>query len=225
MEQVHEIHEAAVSARRGHGAPFQHCLFSATMPRDMVEVSDQFLVNPIRILLKPDELTLEGLSQFYVDMGTESGDCKTEALLDLYERLTIGQAMIYCNTRSHVSALTRLMQDNDFAVSSMHADMCPEERERVLRDFRCGQTRVLVCTDLLARGIDIQQVSLVINFDFPTSQESYLHRVGRSARFGRKGVAVSFLAPSQRGLMRDIENHYKVDIQEMPQPESIQTYL
>ena len=169
----------------------QCTIFSATMPLDVLEVTSKFMRDPIRILVKKDELTLEGIKQFYIAITRE--EWKLETLCDLYSTLTITQAIIYCNTRRKVDWLTEQMQARDFTVSSMHGDMDQRERDLIMREFRSGSSRVLITTDLLARGIDVQQVSLVINYDLPTNRENYIHRIGRSGRFGRKGVSINFI--------------------------------
>jgi len=192
----------------------QVALFSATMPMEVLEVTDRFMREPVRILVKRDELTLEGIKQFYV--AVEQEEWKLDTLCDLYETLTITQAIIYCNTRRKVDWLTEKMQARDFTVSAMHGDMDQRERELILREFRSGSSRVLITTDLLARGIDVQQVSLVINYDLPTNRENYIHRIGRSGRFGRKGVAINFLTSGDVRYLRDIEQFYNTQIEEMP---------
>jgi len=192
----------------------QVALFSATMPSEVLEVTSRFMRDPIRILVKRDELTLEGIKQFYI--AVEREEWKLETLCDLYGTLTITQAIIYCNTRRKVDWLTQKMQERDFAVSAMHGDMDQRERDLIMREFRSGASRVLITTDLLARGIDVQQVSLVINYDLPTNRENYVHRIGRSGRFGRKGVAINFLTLGDVRFLRDIEEFYATEISEMP---------
>jgi len=192
----------------------QVCLFSATMPLDVLDVTERFMRDPVRILVKKDELTLEGIKQFYIAVDKE--EWKLDTLCDLYETLTITQAIIYCNTRRKVDWLRDQMQERDFTVSCMHGDMDQREREIIMREFRSGSSRVLITTDLLARGIDVQQVSLVINFDLPTNRENYIHRIGRSGRFGRKGVAINFLTDGDVRYLRDIESFYNTQIVEMP---------
>jgi len=192
----------------------QVCLFSATMPDEILEISERFMRDPVRILVKRDELTLEGIKQFYISVERE--DWKLDTLCDLYETLTITQAIIYCNTRRKVDWLTDKMQQRDFTVSSMHGDMTGPERELIMKEFRSGSSRVLITTDLLARGIDVQQVSLVINYDMPANRENYIHRIGRSGRFGRKGVAINFVTVEDTRTMREIEAFYHTTIEEMP---------
>nr|BAN65202.1 eukaryotic translation initiation factor 4A, putative [Babesia bovis] len=193
---------------------FRVALFSATMPNEILELTTKFMRSPKRILVKKDELTLEGIKQFYVMIDKE--EYKFDTLCDLYESVTITQAIIYCNTRRKVDMLTSKMQERDFTVSSMHGDMSQNERDLIMREFRSGSTRVLITTDLLARGIDVQQVSLVINYDLPMSPDNYIHRIGRSGRFGRKGVAINFLTPMDVECMKNIENYYNTQIEEMP---------
>lgn len=192
----------------------QVCLFSATMPPEILDLTSKFMRDPVHILVKKDELTLEGIRQFYVAIERE--EWKLETLCDLYETLTISQAIIYCNLRRKVDFLAEKLAKRDFTVSVMHADLDQKERDLVMREFRSGSTRVLISTDLLARGIDVQQVSLVLNFDLPQSMENYLHRIGRSGRFGRKGVAINFVTKSDVRAMREIEHFYNTQVEELP---------
>jgi len=192
----------------------QVCLFSATMAPEILDLTSKFMRDAVRILVKKDELTLEGIRQFYV--AIEKEEWKLDTLCDLYETLTITQAIIYCNTRRKVDFLTDQLHKRDFTISSMHADLDQKERDLVMREFRSGSSRVLVSTDLLARGIDVQQVSLVINYDLPQNMENYLHRIGRSGRFGRKGVAINFVTNQDVRAMKDIEKYYHTQIEEMP---------
>ncbi|KAK5576086.1 hypothetical protein RB653_007224 [Dictyostelium firmibasis] len=188
-------------------------LFSATMTDETLGITSKFMQNPVSILVKKDELTLEGIRQFYVNVGIEQG--KFEVLTDLYETLSITQSVIFCNTRRKVDWLTNKMTEQKFTVSSTHGDQ--KDRDGILQAFRSGATRVLITTDLLARGIDVQQVSLVINFDLPTNIENYIHRIGRSGRFGRKGVAINFITDAERGQIDELSRHYNTYIAEMPQ--------
>jgi len=192
----------------------QVVLLSATMPQDVLEVTTRFMRNPIRILVKKEELTLEGIRQFYVDVEKE--EWKLDTLCDLYETLTITQAVIFCNTKRKVDWLTDKMQTRDFTVSAMHGEMQQKERDVIMREFRSGSSRVLITTDLLARGIDVQQVSLVINYDLPTNRENYIHRIGRGGRFGRKGVAINFVTGDDQRNLQDIETFYNTQVEEMP---------
>ena len=192
----------------------QVVLLSATMPQDVLEVTTKFMRDPIRILVKKQELTLEGIKQFYI--AVEKEEWKLDTLSDLYETVTITQAVIFCNTRRKVDWLTDKLTARDFTVSAMHGDMEQTQRDVIMKEFRSGSSRVLIATDLLARGIDVQQVSLVINYDLPTNRENYIHRIGRGGRFGRKGVAINFVTADDVRMMREIEQFYSTQIEEMP---------
>jgi translation initiation factor 4A len=192
----------------------QVVLLSATMPAEVMEVTTKFMRDPIRILVKKDELTLEGIKQFYV--AVEKEEWKLDTLCDLYETVTITQAVIFCNTRRKVDWLTEKLTAREFTVSAMHGDMEQGQREVIMKEFRSGSSRVLIATDLLARGIDVQQVSLVINYDLPSNKENYIHRIGRGGRFGRKGVAINFVTADDTRMLREIEQFYSTQILEMP---------
>ena len=192
----------------------QVVLVSATLPVEVLEMTSKFMTDPIRILVKRDELTLEGIKQFFV--AVEKEEWKFDTLCDLYDTLTITQAVIFCNTKKKVDWLTEKMRANNFTVSAMHGDMPQKERDAIMGEFRGGTTRVLITTDVWARGIDVQQVSLVINYDLPFNRENYIHRIGRSGRYGRKGVAINFVKADDVGVLRDIEQYYSTQIDEMP---------
>eukprot|EP00276_Gloeochaete_wittrockiana_P013676 CAMPEP_0184331144 /NCGR_PEP_ID=MMETSP1089-20130417/448_1 /TAXON_ID=38269 ORGANISM="Gloeochaete wittrockiana, Strain SAG46.84" /NCGR_SAMPLE_ID=MMETSP1089 /ASSEMBLY_ACC=CAM_ASM_000445 /LENGTH=392 /DNA_ID=CAMNT_0026653855 /DNA_START=65 /DNA_END=1243 /DNA_ORIENTATION=+ len=189
-------------------------LFSATMPGEALEMTQKFMNNPTRILVKRDELTLEGIKQFYVMIDRE--EYKFDTLCDLYETLSITQSVIFCNTRRKVDELTEKMRGKDFTVSATHGETAQQERDVIMHEFRTGSSRVLITTDLLARGIDVQQVSLVINYDLPRNIENYIHRIGRSGRFGRKGVAINFVTKNDVRDLKDIADHYQTQVEEMP---------
>ncbi len=188
----------------------QCCIFSATMPKEVLEVTEKFMRDPI--LVKNEELPLEGIRQFFV--GIDKEEYKLECLCDLYKNLTIIKAIIYCNTRRRVDWLTDKMKSRDFTVSSMHGDMEQRERDANMKEFRSGSSRVLVTTDLsVARGIDVQQVSVIINYDLPINREDYKHRIGRFGQFGRKGTSINFILDSDMRYMRDIEHFYNTQIE------------
>jgi len=192
----------------------QVALFSATMPNEILQLTERFMRNPVRILVKKEELTLDGIRQYFV--AVEKEEYKLATLCDLYESITITQAIIYCNARRKVDWLTDKMKQADFTVSAMHGEMDQSQRELIMKEFRSGSTRVLITTDLLARGIDVQQVSLVINYDLPLNRENYIHRIGRSGRFGRKGTAINFVTDEDEQTLRDIEQFYNTKIDELP---------
>jgi len=193
----------------------QIALFSAAMPNDILSLTKHFMRDPKKILVKSEDLTLEGISQYYI--AVEKEDWKMEVLLDLYSNLDINQALIYCNTKKRVLELEENMNKNDFTVSAMHGEMDQIKRDTIMKEFRTGATRVLITTDLLARGIDVQQVGLVINYELPYKKENYIHRIGRAGRFGRKGVAINFVLPNDAKFIREIQDHYNTQIEEMPQ--------
>ncbi|CAN8270287.1 unnamed protein product [Cochlearia groenlandica] len=192
----------------------QVCLVSATLPHEILEMTSKFMTEPVKILVKRDELTLEGIKQFFV--AVEKEEWKFDTLCDLYDTLIITQAVIFCNTKRKVDWLSEKMRTYNFTVSSMHGDMPQKERDEIMNQFRSGENRVLITTDVWARGIDVQQVSLVINYDLPNNRELYIHRIGRSGRFGRKGVAINFVKSDDIKILRDIEQYYSTQIDEMP---------
>eukprot|EP01083_Nonionella_stella_P136633 415871_1 len=192
----------------------QVALFGATMPPEILQLTNKFMRNPIKIALQNQELPLEGIKRFYV--AVEKEDYKLATLYDLYESITITQAIIFCNTRRKVMWLTDKMKQNDFTVSAIHGDMYQKERELIMREFRSGCTRVLIATDLLSRGIDVYTMSLVINYDLPMNRETYLHRMGRCGRYGRKGVSIDFVADEDEPKMRDIEKFFNLKLEELP---------
>jgi len=190
-------------------------LFSATMPEEMLEISKKFLRNPVRILVKKEQLTLEGIQQFYLMIDKD--EWKFEALCELYDQMNVGQSIVYCNKKQRVEDLAKAMIKNDFQVAYMHGGMDQDERTRVMNGFRHSESRVLITTDLLARGIDVQGVNVVINFDIPHVRENYIHRIGRSGRYGRKGVALNFVTPRESEQLEAIESHYGTSITELPE--------
>lgn len=192
----------------------QVVLLSATMPGDVLEVTTKFMRNPIRILVKKDELTLEGIKQFYINVEEE--DYKYDCLSDLYDSISVTQAVIFCNTRRKVEELTQRLVADNFTVSAIYSDLPQQQRDTIMKEFRTGSSRILISTDLLARGIDVQQVSLVINYDLPTNKENYIHRIGRGGRFGRKGIAINFVTNKDVGAMRELERFYSTQIEELP---------
>lgn len=206
-EQIYDVYRYLPPAT-------QVVVVSATLPYDVLDMTTKFMTDPVRVLVKRDELTLEGIKQYFI--AVEKEEWKFDTLCDLYDTLTITQAVIFCNTRRKVDWLTDKMREANFTVSSMHGEMPQKERDSIMQDFRQGNSRVLISTDVWARGIDVQQVSLVINYDLPTNRENYIHRIGRSGRFGRKGVAINFVTSDDVRILRDIELYYSTQIDEMP---------
>jgi translation initiation factor 4A len=189
-------------------------LFSATMEPSFFKTTKYFMRNPINILIKNEEITLEGIKQFYIDC--EKNEYKFDTLCDLYSLISVNQAIIYCNYFQSVENLTKNLQDENFKVSCIHGNMSIQEREDAMRKFRSGETRVLISTDLLGRGIDVQQVSVVINYDIPSKIESYIHRIGRSGRYGRKGYAINLANSNDSKYLNDLERYYNTKIEPLP---------
>lgn len=206
-EQIYEIYRYLPPG-------VQVVVVSATLSREVLEVTGKFTTDPVKILVKRDDITLEGIKQYHIQCEKE--DWKFDTLCDLYDSLTITQAVIFCNTKVKVNWLTDQMKKANFTVVAMHGDMKQDERDSIMNDFRTGNSRVLISTDVWARGIDVQQVSLVINYDLPTDKENYVHRIGRSGRFGRKGVAINLVTKEDVDELRDIERFYRIRIKEMP---------
>mgnify|MGYP001262955606 CR=1 FL=1 len=193
----------------------QICLFSATMPEEILELSNSFMRNPETILVKKEALTLEGITQFYINMKVS--DWKYDILKDLYNTISISQCIIYFNSKNKLNEIYKSLSEEDFPVSMIHGELSTDERKTTMNEFKSGQTRILLSTDLLSRGIDIQQLSLVINFDLPRSKETYIHRIGRSGRYGRKGVAINFVTERDLENLQIIRTFYNTKIEEMPQ--------
>ena len=196
------------------GEQTQIGLFSATMDASFFKLTEKFLRNPINILIKKENLTLEGIKQFYIDC--EKNDFKFETLCDLYGLFSTCQTIIYCNHHQSVEMLSQKMQEQDFKVSYIHGAMNISEREEAMKKFRNLTTRVLISTDLLGRGIDVQQVSIVINYDIPFKSEAYIHRIGRSGRHGRTGTAINFVTNNDIKRIHDIETYYHTHILPLP---------
>jgi translation initiation factor 4A len=193
----------------------QVALFSATMPNDALELTKRFMNNPVQILVKNDELTLEGIKQYYVAVDSENW--KFDTLCDLYASISVAQAIIYCNSKRKVDWIKDRLIANGFTVECIHGDMRQKERDDIIQSFRAGGNRILLATDIISRGIDVQQVSLVINYDMPKYREVYIHRIGRSGRFGRKGVSVNFVTRDDYKVLKDIEEFYNTQIDELPE--------
>ena len=192
----------------------QVALFSATLPNEISNLTDKFMRDPVKILVKTEQLTLEGINQYYVALNDDNE--KYDALKDIYASISVSQCIIYCNSITRVQTLYNNMIRDNFAVGQIHSNMEKIERTNNYNDFIAGKTRVLLSTNLTARGIDVQQVSTVINFDIPKNVHTYLHRIGRSGRWGRKGMAINFITKFDVSNIRAIEQHYATEIKELP---------
>lgn len=192
----------------------QLCLFSATLPRELSNLTEKFMRDPVKILVKSDMLTLEGIRQYYVALDDDHAKYLT--LKDLYATISVSQCIVYCNSIKRVKELHDAMKEDNFPVTCIHSSMEREEREDAYKQFKDGKYRVLISSNVTARGIDIQQVSTVINFDVPKCVHTYLHRIGRSGRWGRKGVGINFVTQRDMRSLRNIEQHYQTEINELP---------
>jgi translation initiation factor 4A len=192
----------------------QVALFSATLPDYIHAITTKFMRNPARILVKSESLTLEGISQYFV--AVEDDRQKYATLKDLFSFISISQCIIYCNSVRRVEELYEAMVQDQFPVCCIHSNMDKAARDNAFNEFRVGKQRVLISSNVTARGIDIQQVSTVINFDIPKCVASYLHRIGRSGRWGRKGVGINFITRRDVAKIREIEQYYSTQIKELP---------
>uniref|UniRef100_A0A6C0LK84 RNA helicase n=1 Tax=viral metagenome TaxID=1070528 RepID=A0A6C0LK84_9ZZZZ len=189
-------------------------LFTATLPHDLMSLTEKFMRNPVKVLVKAEQLTLEGISQYYV--GLDSDEQKYECLKDIFSSLSMAQCIIYCNSVRRVQDLYDAMTADNYPVAQIHSGMEKEDRSKSYKEFRAGTQRVLISSNVTARGIDVQQVSTVINFDLPKCVHTYLHRIGRSGRWGRKGVGINFITRRDSRKLKEIEQHYSTQITEMP---------
>jgi translation initiation factor 4A len=192
----------------------QTVLMSATMPPEALKITEDFMDNPIKILVQNEELTLEGIKQFYISIEKEAW--KLETLVDIYSKLQVNQSIIYCNTKRTADWLVEQLNSREYSVKCIHSNMKSDERKSVMQEFRDGELRVIIATDIISRGIDVQQVSIVINYDIPPLKDVYIHRIGRSGRFGRKGVAINFVTQDDINKLKMIQTYYQTNIQEMP---------
>ena len=189
-------------------------LFSATMPNELQSLTDKFMRNPVRILVKSEMLTLEGIKQYYVALNDDSQ--KYATLKDIFNIISMSQCIIYCNSIKRVMDLTDAMTNDGFPVCCIHSNMEKSKRDEAYSDFKAGKHRVLISSNVTSRGIDVQQVRTVLNFDLPKCIFNYLHRIGRSGRWGRKGTAINFVTRWDIKTMKDIERHYQTIVEELP---------
>jgi len=192
----------------------QVCIFSATMPPECLKITKKFMKNPSVTLLKKEQITLEGIQQFFIEL--ENDDWKLDTLCDLYEHIVISQCIIFCNKLRTVEWLSEQMTKRDFTVNIIHSEFDQDKRDQIIKAFKAGESRVLIATDLVARGIDVHGVSLVINYDLPQNKQNYIHRIGRSGRFGRKGLSINLNNKHDQKYQKIIEEFYQTEIRELP---------
>lgn len=192
----------------------QFALFSATLPDHILDITEKLLRDPVRLCVQAEKLTLEGIKQYFVALDDDRQ--KAATVKDLYKHLNVAQCIIYANSVNRVMDLYEDMLRDNFPVACLHSNMDRAERERVFKEFRTGASRVLISSNVTARGIDVQQVSVVINFDLPRDVHTYLHRIGRSGRWGRKGTAINFITRRDVPKLREIEAWYNTSVEELP---------
>lgn len=189
-------------------------LFSATIPPEIVKMTETIMDNPAKILVKKENLTLEGIKQYYLSCTNEPN--KYDNLFEIFANIDINQCIIYCNTKEKAEKLAETMREKDFVVSCIHGSMTQDIRNQVMKEFREGASRILISTDLLARGIDVHQVGLVINVELPSKKENYIHRIGRSGRYGRRGIAINLVTTHEVNYMVEIQQFYHTQIMPLP---------
>ena len=197
----------------------QVAIFSATLPPFVKEISQEFMRNSVEIVVKKESLTLEGIAQYYVKVKNYFE--KFEVLKDLFSTISVSQCIIYCNSVKRVVDLYYSMVKDDYPVCCIHSQMDKKERDVAFQEFRTGKQRVLISSGVTERGIDIQQVSVVINFDLPKDVCAYLHRIGRSGRWGRKGTSINLVTQRDEEKKKEIEEYYQTQIIELPNLSSI----
>jgi translation initiation factor 4A len=202
----------------------QKILISATLTPSVFKLTDKIMNDPVKILLKNADVAVDLISQFYVDVEVEEN--KFDVFIDLYNLISTTQTIIFCNTIKKVQWLAEQLASLNFSITTIHGQMTQQERNDIVQEFREGKTRILLTTDLLARGIDVPQVNLVVCFDMPADKETYIHRIGRCGRFNKKGVSISFIRmndPNDMRFLNMMKNTYKINIKELP--ENIDTFL
>jgi translation initiation factor 4A len=217
VEQIQKIFNELDSA-------CQVIIFSATYTDEIIAIADSITSEPKKkILMKYEELSLDLIKQYRVEVKYES--YKYATLADLYTKLQIGQCIIFVNSIASANNLEKRLIKDGFGVSKIHGELDTQNRTSVLKDFRLGLTRVLIATDVLSRGIDIEQIGIVINYDLPRDYAQYIHRIGRGGRFGKIGVAINFITDKDFQNLKDLEKHYKITIDHMPSPSTINNFL
>lgn len=202
----------------------QVMMYSATMPKDVRETAKKFMQTPVEIYVDSDaKLTLHGLQQYYVKMP-DSG--KNRKLNDLLDALEFNQVVIFVKSVSRARALTELLRECQFPATCIHSQMSQEDRIQTYADFKEFKSRIMVSTDLFARGIDIERVNIVVNYDMTEDADSYLHRVGRAGRFGTKGLAITFISNEQdTEIMNQVQKRFEVEVKQLPEQIEVSTYM
>ncbi|CAF4168635.1 unnamed protein product [Adineta steineri] len=192
----------------------QVIVVSSTMSSELLEIAAKFMNDPVKILTKREDRTLDGIRQFY--MNVEREECKLDKLYELFDTLTITQTIIFCNTCYKVEWLSEKLRAHNLTVSILNLNMTAEQRNDAIKEFRMGTSQILLRRDRLEADTDIPQVSPIVNYDLPTICESYVRRIGRRGRFGRKGIAINFITNDEQQTLHDTAQHYNTQIQELP---------
>lgn len=190
----------------------QTMLFSATMPQAILELADRYLQNPEFIQIERKTLTIEAITQYYIETGETA---KTGILIALLRRFQPGISLIFCNTKRRVDFLTEALTKQGYKVAGLHGDMTQKARDAVMQQFRRGELAMLVATDVAARGLDVQNVEAVFNYDVPDSTEYYVHRIGRTGRAGAEGKAFTFVVGRERLKINDIQRTTRAKIERL----------
>lgn len=199
----------------------QIVITSATLKYNTLDITEKFMNDPLKIIVKNNELTLDGISQFYVLLNSDN--VKLDCLMDIYSSICVSSTIIFCNSKKKAQWITEQLKIKNFAVKCIHGDIEQKEREMIYKDFQRGVFRIIISTDIWSRGIDVNSVGFVVNFDLPFKKESYIHRIGRSGRYGKKGVAINFINDKEYNNLKKIEEYYSTQILEMPI--NIESYL
>eukprot|EP00995_Heteronema_vittatum_P007402 NODE_254_length_1574_cov_2132.337049_g180_i0.p2 GENE.NODE_254_length_1574_cov_2132.337049_g180_i0~~NODE_254_length_1574_cov_2132.337049_g180_i0.p2 ORF type:complete len:424 (-),score=217.53 NODE_254_length_1574_cov_2132.337049_g180_i0:230-1501(-) len=202
----------------------QVMMYSATMPKDVRETAKRFMQNPVEIYVDSDaKLTLHGLQQYFVKVA-DSG--KNRTLTDLLDKLEFSQVVIFVKSVQRAKALTDLLRECQFPATSIHSGMDQVDRIQTYSKFKDFKSRIMVSTDLFGRGIDIERVNIVINYDMPDDADTYLHRVGRAGRFGTKGLAITFISSTaDKECMDAVQKRFEVEVRELPAHIEVTSYM
>lgn len=193
----------------------QTVMFSATMPKPILDIAGRFQKDPYVIKVVRKELTVENIEQFYYEVRPKN---KTELLCRLIDIYNPKLSVVFCNTKRQVDELISELKGRGYFADGIHGDMKQQQRDRVMSDFRSGKTEILIATDVAARGIDVDDVDVVFNYDLPQDEEYYVHRIGRTGRAGREGVALSFVSGKEAYKLKEIERYCKTKIKAKPVP-------
>jgi superfamily II DNA/RNA helicase len=192
----------------------QVALFSATLPDEALAIAEKFMTSPIIVTIKKEEVSLSGISQYYIPVEKEEN--KFDTLQDILSSLALSKCIVFCNSKNKANWLTTELKKLDVPVGLIHSDLTQPERDEIMSNFRSASINLLVATEIIARGIDVKGVSHVINYDVPTNRDNYIHRIGRTGRYGSKGVSITFITATDGKYIEEIETYYKISIKVMP---------